>query len=198
MNWLTNSNVSGSEEKTMAFHFNAKKATQIAAVLLRYEDGKMEHLRLLKLLYIADRESLKETGRTISQSRATAMDHGPLSSDVYALLNGERIDERLWSQFIHKHGHNILLTDDPGRSELSKYEIAKLNEVSQRFEHLNTWRLADLTHEFEEWIKNKPHPGSSRPIPIGEIIDAIGLENKQSIIEEMRDKAAMDRLFADH
>lgn len=182
----------------MLFHFDAKKATQIAAVLLRFEDRKMEHLRLLKLLYIADRESLAETGRPMSLSRATAMDHGPLSSDVYALITGERSDEKLWSAFIHKHGHNISLTTDPGRSELSKYEIAKLNEVSERFEHLNTWQLADKTHEFAEWQNNKPPKGSSRPIPLAAIIDALGLaDKKQDIIDDLQDKAAFDRLFSD-
>lgn len=182
----------------MLFHFDAKKATQIAAVLLRFEEGKMEHLRMLKLLYIADRESLAETGRPISLSHATAMDHGPLSSDVYDLINGERSDERLWSEFIHKHGHNILLKSDPGRSELSKYEIAKLNEVSERFEHLSTWKLADKTHEFEEWLQNKPPIGSSKTIPLGQIIDAVGLtERKQEIIDDLQDKSEFDRLFAD-
>ncbi len=182
----------------MLFHFDPKKATQIAAVLLRFDEGKMEYLRLLKLLYIADRESLKETCRPISLSRATAMDHGPLSSDVYDLINGERSDERLWSEFIHKHGHNISLVADPGRSELSRYDIAKLNEVSERYEHLNTWQLADKTHEFAEWGKNKPPAGSSKLIPLGDIIEALGLADKKNeIIDDLQDKAAFDRLFAD-
>lgn len=182
----------------MLFHFDPKKATQIAAVLLRFEEGKMEHLRMLKLLYIADRESLLETGQTISLSRATAMDHGPLSSEVYALLKGERPGEQFWAEFIHKHGHNIVLKDDPGRSKLCEYEIAKLNEVSERYEQLSTWQLADLTHGFDEWIANKPARGSSKPIPLGAIIDALGLsDKKKEIVDDLQEKAVFDRLFSD-
>src|SRR5262245_9212871 len=67
----------------MLRQFDTMKAIQAAAVLLRFDDGAMDYLRLLKLLYIADREALRETGRPISYSRTIAMDNGPLSSEVY-------------------------------------------------------------------------------------------------------------------
>lgn len=38
----------------------------------------MSYLRMLKLLYLADRESLKETGHTITGDRVVAMEHGPV------------------------------------------------------------------------------------------------------------------------
>ena len=34
----------------MIHHFDTEKVTQLAGVLLRFEEGKMEYLRLLKLL----------------------------------------------------------------------------------------------------------------------------------------------------
>jgi uncharacterized phage-associated protein len=180
----------------MLNHFNARKAVEAAAVLLRYEDGKMEHLRLLKLFYVADRESIKETGEPISLSRIVAMDYGPLSSEVYDLIKGEREDEAIWSKHIRTHGNSVRLISDPGRGELSKYEIGKLNEVSQRYEAVSTWDLVETTHQFDEWIANRPAPGSCRPIPIGDIIDAVGMsQHKESIIRDLQTKAASERFF---
>ncbi len=182
----------------MLYHFDAKKATQAAAVLLRYENGKMEHMRLLKLLYIADREAIREVGSPISLSKSVAMEHGPLSSDVYDLINGVRTDEGQWSNFIRKHGINLELMDDPGRGKLSAYEIDKLNEVSQRYEHLPSWELAEETHNFPEWEKNKPPKGSSRLIPLGAILDALNLaDRKDEIIADLQEKAAADQFFAE-
>src|SRR4051794_12013200 len=99
----------------MIHHFNPEKAIQLAGILLRFENGKMEYLRLLKLLYIADRESIGETGRPLSCSATWALDKGPLSSDVYDLIKGETTAEALWSRHIRTHGHNVELISDPGR-----------------------------------------------------------------------------------
>jgi uncharacterized phage-associated protein len=180
----------------MAHFFDPEKAAQAAAVLLRFDDHRMEYMRLLKLLYIADRESILETGRPIVTSLTTAMDHGPLSSDIYDLIKGEVKAEALWSRYIKTHGHDAHLINDPGRGGLSKYEIAKLNDVSKRYEHLHTLALSELTHDFEEWQKNKPPKGSSRPIPIGDIIDAVGRsDDKDEIVRDLNEKSAYDRFF---
>jgi uncharacterized phage-associated protein len=50
----------------MHFHFDFDKALQAAGVLLDADDNRMEAMRLLKLLYITDRELLAETGRTLT------------------------------------------------------------------------------------------------------------------------------------
>src|SRR5438105_4403367 len=65
----------------MHFKFNLKKTVQAAAEFLRHEPGKqMSRLRLIKLLYIADREALLETGRPITSDTIVAMKHGPVLS----------------------------------------------------------------------------------------------------------------------
>ena len=124
------------------------------------------------------------------------MDQGPLSSEVYDLIKGEITAEAHWSQFVRTQGYNAELESDPGRGRLSRYEIAKLNDVSQRYAHLSTWEIVDLTHEFAEWKSNQPAKGSSRPIPIGDIIDAVGrTEDKAAIVADLQERAAYDRFF---
>ena len=59
----------------MTFRFDYDKALQAAGVLLSLDGDRMERIRLLKLLYIADRELLAETGRTITGDRKETPEH---------------------------------------------------------------------------------------------------------------------------
>ena len=87
----------------MFLKFNTEKAIQVAGVLLREEGKSMTRLRLLKLLLIADRQSLRETGRPILGSRIVAMDNGPLHSDVYDLIKGAHNSAPAWSAYFTNH-----------------------------------------------------------------------------------------------
>ena len=51
----------------MAWTFSTLKAAQAVAVLLRgVPDGRMDYRKLMVLLYMADRESIKEAGHPIT------------------------------------------------------------------------------------------------------------------------------------
>src|SRR6266481_4115650 len=114
----------------MAIRLNIPKAIQAASVLLKTDRCKrMSYLRLIKLLYIADRESLKETGRKITRDRTVAMKNGPVLSGIYDLIKGRHEAADEWSQKIRKDGYQVELVDDPGSGQLSRYEIKKLREV---------------------------------------------------------------------
>jgi len=77
----------------MYFHFSTKKIIEAGAVLLGCRSQRrMSYLRLLKLLYMADRESLKETGWPIIGTQPVAMDYGPVHSEVYDLVKGTHRD----------------------------------------------------------------------------------------------------------
>src|SRR5438552_3980832 len=111
----------------MHFLFHFKKALQATAVLLGYERGRrMSYMRLLKLLYVADRESLGRTGRPITGDRAVAMKRGPVLNRVYDLIRGQSARAGEWDQFIHTDRYQVELVGEPGRAELSKGEVAKL------------------------------------------------------------------------
>jgi hypothetical protein len=62
----------------MTFRFKFERSLQAAGVLLGLDGNRMQRIRLLKPLYIADRELLSETGRTITGDRGVDMDHGPV------------------------------------------------------------------------------------------------------------------------
>jgi len=183
----------------MISKLNVDKAIQAAGVLLRHDGKQMTRLRLLKLLYIADRRSLKETGAPILGSSLVALKHGPLHSEVLDLINGEHVCEPLWSAYFLNEGRNIELQVEPPVGLLSRHEIETLHKVSDELVQLSDWDVADITHGFEEWLKNYPDPqeNTSRPIPFEDVIDAVGRsDDKEAILQDLKDDEAFDRFFA--
>lgn len=143
------------------FRFNFDRALQASACLLRLDNKRMSYLRLMKLLYIAEREWVAETGEPITGDRAYAMKQGPVFSAVYDLIRGKDARSGQWDDFIHKDGYNVTLVRDPGRGDLSPGIVDKLYEVTARYRDDSDWDVVAVTHTFKEWEKN--FDGSSHP-----------------------------------
>jgi len=84
----------------MHFQFRFEKALQAAGVLLERAGGRMEYLRLLKLLYIADREMIAQELSPITGDRVVAMKNGPVLSQVYDLIKGTAAKSGEWSCYV--------------------------------------------------------------------------------------------------
>jgi uncharacterized phage-associated protein len=152
--------------------FNEQKATEAAAYLLRVRGGRMHYLKLLKLLYIADREALRRWGIPISHDNYVSMDHGPVLSQTYNLIRDG--GSRFWSEHISAPfaDYEIELTGNPLQVEkLSVAEERLLDEIFESYGKLNRWDLVEKTHGFPEW--KDPH-GSSLPIDVRDILSALG------------------------
>ncbi len=182
----------------MIFQFNIAHTIQASAVLLKTEPAqRMSRLRLLKLLYIADRESLVERARPITGDHPAAMDNGPVLPTTYDLIKGEDFLAPQWQQYLKNEGRDVVLVADPGVGDLSRREIAKLHEVAWRFQNSSDWVVAEATHTFPEWAKNQPPKGSSRPIPMEDVLEATGLlQLRDKLIADTLAEAAAGRLFA--
>jgi uncharacterized phage-associated protein len=182
----------------MLIPFDILKVAQACAVLLKSESARrMSRLRLLKLLYIADREYLQERGRPITGDRVAAMDHGPVLSRTYDLIKGTDAAAETWGRYFRTLGaRDLELAEDPGVAKLSRYEIEKLQQVAKRLADLDDWNVAELTHGFPEWEKNVPAKGTSKPIPLDDLLAATGrLDQKESLLADERALQAANGVF---
>jgi uncharacterized phage-associated protein len=182
----------------MLIPFHVEKVAQAAAVLLKCEESRrMGRLRLLKLLYIADRERLQECGRPITGDRAAAMDHGPVLSQTCNLIKGEDVLTPQWEQHIRSVSkRDVALIVDPGVGKLTRKEIAKLHEVSKRYEDWEDYQIAEYTHEFPEYKKNIPAAGSSKRIPLEDLLEATGLTGiKDQLLANAANEELVDHLL---
>jgi len=150
--------------------FNEAKATQAAARLLRNRGGRMSYLKLIKLLYLADREALSRWGRPITTDTYVSMKHGPVLSQILDLITEPFSDQTFWAQHISEPEHfSVALKVDPSGDLLSEAEDELLDETSKNFGHLNRWALVELVHTFPEW---KDPQGSVLPIEYSDILRA--------------------------
>ncbi len=163
--------------------FNEKKATQATAYILDKLGGTEYYIKLIKLLYIADRKAIAELGLPITSDHYVSMDKGPVLSAIYNLINeGPSPDvPSIWHDFISPpKNYRVSLDDNPGTGSLNQYEKEILDKVVQEFGSWNRWDLIDYCHRFPEY--QDPH-GSSIPITIDQILNALnkGTEEKRLI-----------------
>lgn len=182
----------------MFCHFDPDKATQAAAVVMRYHGKRISRLRLLKLLYIADRTALRKRGHLIIGGKIVAMNNGPLHSPVYDLIKGTHLDEPRWSRFITTNGpRDLILSEEPGIELLSTYEIDLLNATCELHEQFDDFELSQLTHKFPEFAKHFEE-GTSQPIPMETVVEAVydDPDERTEVLQELKDKAVVDGILA--
>lgn len=157
----------------------------------------MTRKRILKLLYIADRELIAHHRRPITGDRPVAMDHGPVLSHTYDLMKGAASGVETWNQYIQQvapYTHRLLA--DPGVGRLSKLELAKLEEVVQRYWWVDDDELSRVTHSFAEWKRNQPPAGGMKPIPTEHVLEALGLAAEaEQLRQDARADAELDALL---
>lgn len=182
--------------------FNERKIAQIAAFFLRKTSaGRMSHLKLMKLLYLSEREGVRHLGYSLSGDRWVSMPHGPVLSMTLNLMDGDVESENDgWESWISdKEDHELSLRRDvtpEAFDELSPAECDVLEAVWQQFGGLDKWAIRNWTHAHcSEW--RDPH-GSSEPITPGALADALGFapEAAQELVTRIESDQAVDRLFA--
>ena len=173
----------------MRFALHVQKLIEAAGVLLNLQQTKsMEYLRLLKLLYIANRECLKETGQPVVGGRQVAMRFGPVPSAALDLIKGRETASPEWSEYIETQGYNVRLIRDPGRLHLTKHEVGKLVEISEQRSNRSEWELVDETHGFDEYKLHLPPEGRALEIPWEDIARAVGLGESLDSIQRFEDE----------
>lgn len=182
--------------------FNEQRTAQAASFLLHKAGGRLPVLKLMKLLYLAERESLRVYGDPIAGDRLVSMPHGPVLSKTYDLMNGSLdSEEGGWESWMKdKAGHEIALRD-PSRIrtpeddllELSNGDIEILHSIWAQFGHMSKWQIRDYTHSdaCPEW--EDPN-GTSRPIPMGRLFKALGYsdEGMHSAVEHLNEQARLN------
>lgn len=187
-------------EAAVTQRLDVEKAIQVVGVLLRREGKRVSRLRLLKLLYIADRIALEKTGSPILGSQIVAKKHGPVHSAMFDLIKGVHIGQPAWSRHFRNVGREVVLDEEPEIGRLSRWEIELLNQIVDERIDLSDWDVAEETHGFEEWRTNYPDPSenTSRPISLESWIAAVGrAADEAEIVQDMKDSETFDRFFAE-
>jgi uncharacterized phage-associated protein len=181
--------------------FTERRVAQMAAYLLEKQGGTMFHLKLMKLLYLADREAMDRYGAPISGDRFVAMPHGPVLSLTLNYMDGDiESSPDGWEEWItDKEDYQLSLRKAFRREdldELSDADIEVLEAVWKKFGHMSRWQIRDYTHNnCKEWVDPN---GSSNPISPKDIFIALGKKTEvaEALDADIETERSLDRLFA--
>ena len=182
--------------------FSERKAAQVAAWFLQQAGGRMPHLKLMKLMYLADRAALGEFGFSITGDRAVSMPHGLVLSMTLNLVNGdiESGDDGWESWISDRADHEVALRErPPGQESLDQISAADadvLARVWRQFGNMNKWQIRDYTHDHcAEW---EDPQGSSKPIPFERIFTALGRSAEEAawLAEQIAGEHRVGAVFA--
>lgn len=153
----------------------------------------MSRLKLLKLLYIAERTMIQERDHAFLFDRPVAMPHGPVPSEIYDLIKGLHAQHAAWAEFFENDGNVVLLTEEPPRGALSRFEIGLLTRIATEYADKDEWQIVDETHKFPEWTKNYPGNGSAAPIPWLDLVGSLNKPYSQAIADEIEEERRLRR-----
>ena len=182
--------------------YSPRKIAQIAAYFAQRQGGIINVLKLTKLLYLADRESLRQFGRPITYDLPVSMPHGPVLSRSKDLMDGfvGGAAGAQWDEWMNaRANHDISVKRQFDRNdlkELSDADMDVLASVWQKFGAMDQWTLRDWTHEnCSEW---KDPEGSSVPIDDVSRLRGVGYSPDQArqLAAEIRHERELDALFA--
>lgn len=181
--------------------FNEHKTTQMAAYFIEREGGEISKLKLMKLLYLAERESLRQHGRVMSGDHLVAMPHGPVLSTALDLANDNAlVDEySLWYATIERKDHiTLALRSELAQKdydELSASDMEILKKTVQEFGGMSPYEIRNYTHHLPEY---EDPQGTSALIPYRKILKALNEytdEEIEAICEQIEVDDSIDKAF---
>jgi uncharacterized phage-associated protein len=131
---------------------NHQRVDYKTAQLILYMSNKIGNLyitKLLKLLYIIDEQSTKETGVPVTWLDYNVWQYGPVNPELHAELTFE--EGRNLSEFIQVNKNIYGKVVEPvskfDDSEFSEYEMELIDKVIKDYGRLTSAQLVDLLHK---------------------------------------------------
>ncbi|MGB4408628.1 MAG: Panacea domain-containing protein [Sphaerochaeta sp.] len=161
------------EEVIMNFNFNERRSTQAAAFLIRRNGNKLNYMKLIKLLYLVDREALIKWQQPITGDKYYSLPLGPVVSKILDRISSGPNPKSpdYWSSIIQiaqNDSYSVTTIDEPEYDELSKREIRLLEGLDDKFKAYSQWDMVTYCHNnLPEW--EDPN-GSSDQITIEDIL----------------------------
>lgn len=139
------------------------KITQSLGLLLSLDDNhRINKLKLVKLIWAADRYHLRKYGRTVTGTEYFAMAHGPVSSLTLDVIDNDEValcseDIAYISEYITQWDNDknqVVLYNGIESDYLSDTDQEALRFAWEIFGDKEPFELADkITHQYPEWSK---------------------------------------------
>ena len=181
--------------------FRSRKAAQICVYFATKSKGTKKRgtiakLKLIKLIYLAERRFLSEHHHPMLFDELYSLPHGPICSNTLNGING-RIHDELWTDFITRSGNIVVAMKKLDRAdldEISDAEMEVLSSIWDDFGKLTPSQLRNYTHKHcSEYTETEK---SSIPISYEQIFEALGEKDARGIAREILDMVEFEGMLA--
>lgn len=161
--------------------FQTRKAAQACAFFALKDEKGIDKLKLIKLIYLAERTHLADRHWPMVWDDLYSLPHGPVGSSTLNGIDG-KIHQDVWAAYICRHGNKTFAVRKFCRDELdelSNAEVKTLEKVWQMYGAMSASRLRNYTHEAcPEYTETD---GPRVPIGYGELLRAVGLPDEEAM-----------------
>lgn len=166
--------------------YSEAKAAHVAAYFLKKAGGSTELLKLMKLMYLAERESYSRFGEPLIGDEPYADRHGPVLDSVYKSASDQNAAGPTWKALILSrdgNSNNIKLKiPEPKLTKLSHADRNILEFIWLEFGGKTASALRKWTHkycsEYSELSFEKWDPRA--PIDLNRLLTAVGFSTAQA------------------
>ena len=172
---------------------NFIKLVQIVNYILAKYDYRLNYMKLIKLIYIADRVCLDRYCFAISGDTYRSMKNGPVLENLYnCIKNNNSQYQKEWNKFFDKDGYDLIAkTKSDYYGETSKAEREIIDDIDEKYHNKDEWYLVDEVHKFPEWNKEAETNNTSTVIEKADILKSLGRTDSE-INEIMRVERACE------
>lgn len=176
----------------LASLFNEKKAAQVAAFFLfmaMQRKANITILKLMKLMYLAERSSYQHYGEPIIGDSLVSMPNGPVLSTTLDLINfgSQKDPDGEWDTLIAEcSGRDMalksaeLIKSEDDLRELSESDLKILRSIWSQFGNRSAIWLRNYTHDSRNCPEWEDPDGSSIPIKLEKLFKVLGFPEEES------------------
>lgn len=137
-----------------------RKATQALNYFAIKEGGKINKMKALKLVFLADRYHLRKYGRLITNDYYMAMEHGPVPSVTKDIAESNDYLDNNKKEYSQKYigpVDNLTLesVNKMDKMVFSESDLEALQFAWDAFGHYDQFQLRDISHSYPEWAKHE-------------------------------------------
>jgi uncharacterized phage-associated protein len=168
-----------------ALGFDHLKSVQTIAYFVRKAGGSAEKLKLIKLVYLADRLSFKRRGKPLNFDSYLSLPHGPIASSALNGMDHNLADPSWEALSLADNRRDVTVVGDVSDDRLSRADRAILDATWEEFGGMTASQIRNWTHRHcPEYVE--VGPAASLPIDLSEILAQVGIADPDNTAREVR------------
>lgn len=175
--------------------YDAALAAQVAAVFLIREGGSMDKLKLVKLMYLAERGSVEHHGRPMFFDENFSLEHGPAGTNTIDGLNGLS-DTQIWDRYLTTDGNTVRVREtlvEQDFDDLCDAHLKIVEHIAAKFKGDSASAVRAWTHRPENVPEYQETKSSRIPITDAALAQHLGMRDPEGYAAAVHTMRGMER-----